>query len=171
MNLLNEYKELYCKEIEHSDRLNNKISNSIAFITLIGSGNLLIWQKYFTREINTVYLLLCFTSLLMFVVTFLFFIRAYSGYDYAYFPTADMNQKIQQTLNITNGIKDGKTIADNHIQGMFERTYIKCANLDFEQNLIKNKRHKMFTTASVVSFLALAVAYIFNISVIENIHL
>lgn len=171
MDLFQEYKELYYKEIEHSDRLNNKIGNSIAFVTLIGSGNLLIWGKYFTSQVNTVYLILCFVSSVAFCITFILFIRAYSGYLYAYFPTAEMNRKILQTFNITEDIVNGKQLADNHIKGMLERTYIKCANLNFEQNIVKSKRHKVFITATLISFFSLAIAHFYNIGIIENIHL
>lgn len=171
MELFQEYKELYYKELEHSERLNNKIGNSIAVISLIASGNLLIWQKYFTTTIDTIFLLLCFISFVLFVITFFAFLRAFSGYRYAYFPTTDMNRKIEQTKIRTKGINNGDDMAAKHIKGMLERTYIKCANLNFDQNITKNTRYKKFTTISIISIFALVVAYIYNIAIIENIHL
>lgn len=38
MNLLSEYKGLYLHEIEHSDRLNNRISTCLTVLTILGSG-------------------------------------------------------------------------------------------------------------------------------------
>ena len=43
MDLLQEYKELYYKEIEYSDRLSNKINVSISFITILGSAQIILW--------------------------------------------------------------------------------------------------------------------------------
>lgn len=38
MNLHSEYKGLYLPEIEHSDRLNNRISTCLTVLTILGSG-------------------------------------------------------------------------------------------------------------------------------------
>ena len=44
--LLQEYKELYYKEIEHSERLNSKINVCITFLTILGSAQNAI-EKFF----------------------------------------------------------------------------------------------------------------------------
>ena len=100
MNVLEEYKELYYNSLEHSDRLNNKIGNSITFLTLIGTGNILIWSKYFTSIIDTVFLILCFLSTTSFLWSGYLFVKAYSGYKYAYFPSDKVSLNIKETREI-----------------------------------------------------------------------
>lgn len=171
MDLLSEYKDLYYKTIDHSERLNNKINSSITQLAVIGSGNIIIWQKYFTTSIDTIYLILCFISLITFMFSLIFFYRAYSGYTYAYFPIKDMSLKIQQTISLTKDMEDGITKSENHINGMLMRTYLKCAIFNTNTNIKKTTRHKMFTTIFVIAFISLAVAFSYNIAIIENIHL
>ncbi len=43
MDELEEYKELYYKEIEYTKRLNSKINTCMTFLTIIGSGVILVW--------------------------------------------------------------------------------------------------------------------------------
>ena len=50
MDLLQEYKELYYKEIEHSERLNNKIGMCITLLTILGSAQVLLWTQFKTFE-------------------------------------------------------------------------------------------------------------------------
>ena len=46
MNLLEEYKDLYYKEIEYSERLNNKINTGITFLTVLGSAQIILWVQF-----------------------------------------------------------------------------------------------------------------------------
>ena len=39
MDILQEYKELYYKEIEFKDAMNNKIGTSITFLTVLSTGH------------------------------------------------------------------------------------------------------------------------------------
>lgn len=45
MDELEEYKELYYKEIEYTERLNSKINMCMTFLTIIGSGVILVWSQ------------------------------------------------------------------------------------------------------------------------------
>lgn len=45
MDELENYKELYYKEIEYTERLNSKINTCITFLTIIGSGLILVWSQ------------------------------------------------------------------------------------------------------------------------------
>ena len=45
MDELEEYKELYYKEIEYTERLNSKINTCMTFLTIIGSGVILVWSQ------------------------------------------------------------------------------------------------------------------------------
>lgn len=62
MNLLEEYKDLYYKEIEFNDRFNNKITTCITFLTVLGSALIFLWSKLKDYEIDwytILYLLFC----------------------------------------------------------------------------------------------------------------
>jgi hypothetical protein len=50
MDFLSEYKELFYKEIEQSDRLNGKIPNNLMFLTIVGSGIIFLIQDVFPVE-------------------------------------------------------------------------------------------------------------------------
>ena len=45
IDLLQEYKEQYYKEIEHSERLNGKINTMITFLTILGGAQVLLWTQ------------------------------------------------------------------------------------------------------------------------------
>ena len=169
--LMSEYESLYNNTISHSERLNNRIGNSIAIITVLGTGNILVWKEYFTKPINTIYLILCFIALLSFIVTMILFYRAYSGYTYAYFPIEDIASKISETIELTKNDTDNGERCNNHIRGMMGRTYLRCAVENTKQNIIKNNRYKKFITSVVFSFIAIAIAYGFSIGIINNSHI
>jgi len=171
MDLLSEYKDLYNNTIEHSERLSNKINISMTQLVAITTGNIFVWREFFTSPVSLIYLILCFISFVSLVVASVLFYRAYSGYTYAYFPTKDMNIKIQQTVAKTKNIKNGKEIADNHISGMFSRTYLKCAIINADENILKTKRHKALSMCLVLAVLAPVIAFAFNIAVMNNIHI
>ena len=45
MDDLEEYKELYYKEIEYTERLNSRINTCITCLTILGSGVILLWSQ------------------------------------------------------------------------------------------------------------------------------
>lgn len=84
MDELENYKELYYKEIEYTERLNSKINTCITFLTIIGSGLILVWSQL--EKVGSgiqfwLYLILCAISSVLFIVCIYFFYKAYSGYN------------------------------------------------------------------------------------------
>lgn len=66
------YKELYEKEIEFADRLNNKTANSLAILTIIGSGHALLVSDIYSlvsplTDIGLIITLLCLASGILFM--------------------------------------------------------------------------------------------------------
>lgn len=87
MNLLNEYKELYYKELEHNDRLNNKMGIHITFITVIATAEILLWKDVFLLPYISwwwIYIVLTSISLICFVITLFYFYKLYTGYKYCH---------------------------------------------------------------------------------------
>ena len=54
MDLLQEYKELYNHEMSFCDRLNSKISNALAIITITGTGEAIVWKDCLGDGFNIV---------------------------------------------------------------------------------------------------------------------
>lgn len=130
VDLLEEYKELYYKEIEHSERLNNKISTCITFLTILGSAQVLLWSqlKKFPFNISTiVYLLFCVASLVLFGICLYNFVHTFSGYKYNYFPIKDFAEATKTTYEIAGGDSVNKKRADNHIYNMYCERFVNDA--------------------------------------------
>ena len=69
MDLLQEYKDLYYKEIEHSEILNGKINTCITFITVLGSAQIILWTQFKNFDVkiySIIYFVLCL--LLLFII-------------------------------------------------------------------------------------------------------
>ena len=67
LDLLQEYKELYNHEIAFSDRLNAKISNALAILTIIGTGEVIVWKDCLGEGFNIVLFILCILSIQSFI--------------------------------------------------------------------------------------------------------
>lgn len=166
MDLLQEYKELYYKEIEHSERLNNKSSMCITFLTALGSAQVLLWTQFKTFEISAyskIYLILCIISLLFFVISAFKFYYTYSGYSYNYFPIDDMANATIETYNIAGNDKEDIKLADKHIYNMYCERFLNDAITNRNSNIIKNSNHKKLTQIICISFIITAIAYAYGV--------
>lgn len=105
INLLEEYKDLYYKEIEFNDRLNNKITTCITFLTVLGSALIYLWTQikdYNSCWYTCIYFIFCILNTVMFIVCIFMFFKTYSGYDRPTFPIKAI--AIQNT-NVLNSVK------------------------------------------------------------------
>lgn len=72
MDLLEEYKDLYYREIEHAEKLNSKIQTCITFLTIIGGGITLEWAQLKNFNTIDIFTYICFCVLLhLFATLFL----------------------------------------------------------------------------------------------------
>ena len=162
MNLLEEYKELYYKEIEFSDRLNNKISTCITFLTILGSAQILLWTQFKNFELlwyTIVYLFFCSISTILFIVCIGLFFRTYSGYKTQMFPIRDY--AIQNTNVLNKVIPTQKDKAMEILEIKMAERFINDAIHNRTLNTEKNNRHrnliKTIMAAFIITFLAFAV--------------
>lgn len=125
MNLLQEYKELYYKEIEFSDRLNNKITTCITFLTILGSAQILLWTQMKNFELlwyTGVYLTFCCVSTALFIVCIILFYRSYSGFKTHYFPIRNIAKQNETILrNISD---DQKQNAEKMLENAMAISFI-----------------------------------------------
>ena len=141
MDELENYKELYYKEIEYTEKLNSKINTCITFLTIIGSGLILVWAQL--EEVDSgiwfwLYLILCVISSILFIICIYFFYKAYSGYNIHYYPIKEMAMVCNQTYELVEKGKIKKKQAEKHIKDMMSERYLNDAIHNREQNRLKN---------------------------------
>lgn len=166
MDLLQEYKELYHKEIEHSERLNERISKCITYLTILGSAQILLWTQLKNFEIviyTLIYFIGCLSSLILFGVSVYKFYRAYSGYKYNYFPIKEMAIATIQTYEIAGHNKKDIKKANNHVYNMYCERYLNDAISNRQNNEIKNKRHKKLINFLCISFILTALVFAYGV--------
>lgn len=166
MNLLEEYKELYYKEIEFNDRLNNKITTCITFLTVLGSGLIFLWTKLKNFEMlwySGVYIVFCTITTLMFLTCIFMFFKAYSGYDR---PTFPIKKTAIQNANVLNAVvSDQKESAMNVLEQTMAIRFINDAIKNRNLNVIKSNRHKRLIQMIMATFILIFITFAINISI------
>lgn len=166
MDELEEYKELYYKEIEYTERLNSKINTCMTFLTIIGSGVILVWSQLnnvFSGIFFWIYLILCIMSSVSFIVCIIFFYKSYSGYEIHYYPIKEMAIASNQTFKLVDNGQIKKKQAEKHVRNMMAERYLNDAIHNREQNRLKNKRHRRLIHLVAITFMILLVNYAVSI--------
>jgi len=166
MDELEEYKELYYKEIEYTERLNSKINTCMTFLTIIGSGVILVWSqlgKVSPSIYFWLYLALCIMSSVSFIICIIFFYKAYSGYEIHYYPIKEMAIASNETFKLVDTGQIKKKQAEKHVRNMMAERYLNDAIHNREQNRLKNKRHRRLIHLVAITFMILLVNYAVSI--------
>lgn len=169
MDLFQEYKDLYNHEIEFSDRLNSKISNSLAILTIVGTGEMIIWKDCLSGKFNIIFFILCFLSLQCFCMGLYKFYKAYTNYEYGYYPIEETKTYVETTYAIIKKNNKPTEIGDNHITKGFQDNYIKCAIINRKQNLLKSSAHRVLNKWIIISVISIFVCYAVDIIIKSNI--
>lgn len=173
MDLLQEYKELYNHELSFCDRLNSKISNALAIITVIGTGEAIVWKDCLGDNFNIIFFVLCIISLQCFLYTMYKFYRAYSNYTYGYYPIAETDIFVKKTYEIGKQKNISEQVIEKHIEKCFQENYIKAASINREQNLKKSKSHRSLNKWMIISIVTIFICYacdiIINSSYIKSL--
>lgn len=170
INQLDEYKNLYYKEIEHSERLNNKINACMTFLTILGSGQVLLWTQFKNFNLHfysTIYICLCVVSLIFFIISSVKFYKSFSGYKYNYFPIKEMALKSIEIHNIANASKNANDIklADDYIYNMYCERFLNDAIKNRKVNIEKNTKHKNLITMICISFIVTAIVFLYGVGI------
>lgn len=152
------YKELYEKEVEFADRLNNKTTNSLAILTIIGSGHALLISDIYPLEkpfadIGRIILLLCLASGIFFVRAMYYFWKSYRGFGYTYYPIKEMDENIQAVVL--------KPELQEKLEKHMIELYKEGAITNREINRDKSDKQYALGGAMAKSFVALLVLFIF----------
>lgn len=166
MNLLEEYKDLYYKEVEFNDRLNSKITTCITFLTILGSALILLWTQIKNYELfwyTGVYLVFCIVDTVMFVICIRMFVKSYSGYKRPNFPIKEIAIQNMRVLNSVPQEQQDNIMV--FLENVMAQRFINDAIKNRELNNIKSNRHnkmiKMITATFIVTFISFAI----NISI------
>lgn len=165
MDLLQEYKELYNHEMSFCDRLNSKISNALAIITIIGTGEAIVWKDCLGDGFNIVLFILCIFSLQCFIYTMYRFYKAYSNYTYGYYPIKETEDFVNATYKIGKERNKDTKIIEEHIQKVLQDNYIKAASINREQNIKKSKAHRLLNKWMIISIVTVFICYACDIIV------
>lgn len=166
INLLQEYKELYYKEIEFSERLNNKISTCITFLTIIGSALIFLWtqlKEYDMLWYTRIYIAFCTFTTILFCICVIAFLRTYSGYKTQMFPIKDY---ALQNMRVLNSVKTEQK-EDAYIlleQKMAER-FINNAIHNRKLNVTKNNRHRLLIKIIMLTFIFIFLTFSIGVSI------
>lgn len=156
-DLLSYYKELYEKEVEFADRLNNKISNSLAILTIIGSGHALLISDIYPiddpfKDFGLIVTLLCIASGLLFMRAMHCFWKAYRGFGYKYYPIKEMEENVHAVvLNPELQEELETSIIDLYKDGAI-------TNRDINRD--KNDKQYALGSAMAISFVALLILFV-----------
>lgn len=166
MNLLEEYKDLYYKEIDFNDKLNNKITTCITFLTVLGSALILLWTQFKNYNLcwyTFLYLALCIIDTIMFIICIIMFIRAYSGYERPNFPIKEI---ALQNMNVLKNVSsEQKDAAMSLLENIMAQRFINDAIKNRELNIIKSNRHNRMIKIITVTFLVTFISFAINVSI------
>ncbi|MBC5745863.1 hypothetical protein FMM74_020495 [Lachnospiraceae bacterium MD308] len=166
INLLQEYKELYYKEIEFSERLNNKISTCITFLTILGSALIFLWtrlKEYKMLWYTGIYIAFCIITSILFCICVIAFFITYSGYKTQMFPIKDY---ALQNMRVLNSVKTEQK-QDAYIlleQKMAER-FINDAIHNRKLNVTKNNRHRLLIQIIMSTFIFIFLTFSIGVSI------
>ncbi len=172
LNLLQEYKELYYKEIEFKDSMSNKIGTSITFLTILCTGHMYMWNIMIKLDfiIHIVPILFVIIELVSVYYTgrsIYNFYKSYHKYTYYLISIED----IKKQLDNNNSLCDSYTQSeiDNANYEMMCNTFLKYAIINRDENIRKNKHQNNLTDSLVRALISLISSYIVWFFVISQI--
>lgn len=166
MNLLEEYKELYYKEVEFNDRLNNKITTCITFLTVLGSALILLWTQvkdYGLYWYTILYFIFCTVNTIMFFVCIFMFFKTYSGYDRPTFPIK--NIATQNTRVLNSVAPEQRDKANKLLEQKMAERFVNDAINNRELNITKSEKHYRLIRMIMATFIVTFITFAINVSI------
>lgn len=163
MNIKNECKYWYEAELEHTDKLNGKLSTHLSFLTLLGSANILLLNnllKFVNKSVFIFNLICCSICIICFCLSFFYFIKAYHNYKIGYINIKDNALFIQQIVKIKN-LEEIKK--EKYFEEAINQQYINAAIKNREQNVKKANIQRKFIYSLTFSFVVVGFVFLINI--------
>lgn len=163
MNYYQEFKELYYKELEHSDRINSKIPLIISFLTVLASAEIfflkeLVKNTAFDKWYYIVFLIMCTISVIMYIYSIIYFRKTYYVCEYHYIPIKDVNEYFNTVFKSNKETKEDKLNSWN--ENMMKRLYTNFAIWNQEQNYKKQVNHQIMINWIIRTFILVAILFV-----------
>lgn len=162
MDLLQEYKDLYYREIEFKDSMNTKIGTSITFLTVLCTGHMFIWDimvdlNYILHIVPILFLSTEALSVIYTVFSLYNFYKTYFKYEY-HLVSAEKIEKAIAKNNSLSAHYSSKEIADANYCMMCQ-TFYDCTVHNRNENLRKNGHHIKLSSSLVKAIITLIITY------------
>ena len=163
MDKLNEYKEWYYKEIEHSERLNSKIAGHLTLLTVLGAGVIFIWTNIKPYCNDCIFVSAAIITTCCFLLSCVFFVISYKGVKYDYLDISAMHGLLVKIDIIDRQFPNLSTDCEVKRQELLEKNYADFAINNRKYNIKKSRDQHRTMVMLIIAFLTLfiTVAYYF----------
>lgn len=169
MDLYEEYKEFYYKEMESEEKLNSKLMICFTFLTILGSALILIWTQIKSFEYcwyTWMYIAFCAVAAVMFGVCIVMFFRAYTGYQKELFPIEACGKQNKGALEGAAPEQEEEIL--KALKKEMGEAFFAAAAFNQQKNCLKNKRHYKLIRMIMATFVVVVIAY--SISIVIGIY-
>jgi hypothetical protein len=132
------YEKLYFHEIDVHEKLITRIQVPLIIIISMTGVLAFMLQNYentINNQASFFFVIFLVASSLALLVSICFFIRSSFGHTYSLLPKAEKTESYREELYKTyNEYKDGKDIAEHHLDEYLCQYMIKCSSINTEVN-------------------------------------
>lgn len=152
MDLLQEYKELYYKELELKDSMSGKIGTSVTLITILCTGHMFMWDimirlDFVIHPIPMIFLILEIVSVFYTCLSMYNFYKTYFRYKYHLVSIEGIRESIDNNNSLKNYFQPYQIQQANY--DMMCNTFYEYAIKNRKENIRKNL-HQMNLSSSLV---------------------
>ena len=172
MDLFQEYKELYYKELEFKDSMSNKIGTSITFLTMLCTGHMFIWNimvelQFVLKFFPIVFLLFEVFSVYYTVLSMYNFYKSYFKFKYYLVSAENIKSQIDYNNSLKNNFSYKKINKANY--EMMCNTFYEYTICNRKENIRKNKYQMKLNSSIIKAIIFLILTYTIWIFIINQI--
>lgn len=163
MDLLQEYKELYYKELELKDSMSGKIGSSITLITALCTGHVFLWDimlelDFIIKFFPLLFLGLEVCSVIATVASMYYFYKTYLNYNYCLVSISDIKEAID--LNNSQTAKYTTSQIQEANRELLIDTFYTYAVENRKENLRKSSNQYKLHYSILIAIVFLILTYI-----------
>lgn len=172
MDLLEEYKELYYKEIESKESMSGKINTSITLLTILCTGHMYMWNimvklDFILHIVPLLFLTFELVSVFYTVVSMVNFYKSYFRYSYNLISIEELDKIITKNNSLKAYYSQNEIDAANY--EMLKNTFLHDTIVNRKENLRKNKNQVRLSSSIVKALIFLMITYTMWIFIINRI--
>lgn len=171
MDLLQEYKELYYKELEFKESMSGKISTSITFLTILSTGHMFMWDimtnlNFVFHIIPLTFLAIEILSVFYTVLSMYNFYKSYFKYNYNLVSAQHIKEKLDKNNSLS--AKYSKKDINKANYEMLCNTYLVYTIMNRNENIRKNKCQIRLSSSLIKAITTLMLSYIIWLFIINR---